>query len=84
MRVGENPPPLNPYKKHGERDSNPRMRTLVHDIPRKRRRPQRDRQTGPSSSGIFRMHQRVDSNGPFLHVSLGEKVIFGETVEDER
>ena len=29
------------------------------------------------------MYQRVDPNGPFLHVPLREKIPFRETVEDE-
>ena len=29
------------------------------------------------------MYQRVSPDSPFLDVSLGEKVVFGETVEDE-
>lgn len=60
------------------------MRTFVHSIPRKRRGLQRDRQTSPSGPRVFRVYERVDPNGPFLDVPLREKVIFGETVEDER
>jgi len=70
VRVGKNSVLPSPYEKHRERDSDPRMRAFVHDIPRKCRRLQRDRETSPSSSRIFRMYQRVDPNGPFLHVPL--------------
>lgn len=71
------------YKKHRQRDGNPPVRALVHNIPRKRRRPQRDRQASPFSPGVFRMYQRIGPNGPFLYVSLREKVFLGEAAKDE-
>lgn len=71
------------HKEHRQRNSDPPKRALVHNIPRKRRRLQGDRQAGPSGPRILRVHQRSNPNGPFLHMSLREKVILRETVEDE-
>ena len=68
------------HKKHWQRDGNPAVCTFVHNIPRKYRRPQRNRQASPSSSRIFRMYQRVNPDSPFLHVSLREKVLFSKTI----